>query len=89
MTEVPKSFISSGTRSQIKIDKLEQQLIEAEKANFNLKNENTELKEKLNLVTEELRELKLKKGNSNFFFNRSSRRKRGMASNPLFIQGIS
>ena len=63
-------FISSGTRSSKKINELEQQLIEAEKVNFNLKNENAELKEKLNLVTEELRELKLKKGNLNFFLKR-------------------
>ena len=48
-------------------------LIESEKSNSSLKlekielaNENAELKEKLNLVTEELRELKLKKGNSIF-----------------------
>ena len=32
-----------------------------------LENENADLKKKLNLVTEELRELKLKKGNSKNF----------------------
>ena len=76
MTEFSKSLVSRGTRSSSKkqIDQLEQKLIESEKANSSLKlekielaNENADLKEKLNLVTEELRELKLKKGNSNFF----------------------
>ena len=77
MTEFSRNLVSSGTRSSSKksINQLEQKLIESEKANSSLKlekielaNENIELKEKLNLVTEELRELKLKKGNSNFFF---------------------
>ena len=81
MTEESKSLVSRGTRSSSKkqIDQLKQKLIESEKANSSLKlekielaNENADLKEKLNLVTEELRELKLKKGNSNFFLNRSS-----------------
>ena len=75
MTEVSSSLVFSGTRSSSKktIDQLEQKLIESEKANSCLKlektelaNENAVLKEKLNLVTEELRELKLKKGNSIF-----------------------
>ena len=76
MTEFSRNQVSSGTRSSSKksINQLEQKLIESEKANSSLKlektelaNENADLKEKLNLVTEELRELKLKKGNSNFF----------------------
>ena len=76
MTEFSRNLVSSGTRSSSKksINQLEQKLIESEKANSSLKlektelaNENADLKEKLNLVTEELRELKLKKGNSNFF----------------------
>ena len=46
MTKVSKSLVSSGTRSSSKkkINQLEQQLIEAEKANSNLKNENADLK---------------------------------------------
>ena len=76
MTEFSRNLVSSGTRSSIKktIGQLEQKLVESEKANSSLKlenielaNENADLKEKLNLVTEELRELKLKKGNSNIF----------------------
>ena len=75
MTEESRSVVSRGTRSSSKkaITQLEQKLIESEKANSSLKlekielaNENADLKEKLNLVTEELRELKLKKGNSIF-----------------------
>ena len=76
MTEESKSVVSIGTRSSSKktINQLDQKLIESEKVISSLKlekielaNQNAKLKEKLNLVTEELRELKLKKGNSNFF----------------------
>ena len=72
MNEVNRSLVSSGTRSSSKkkIDRLEQKLIESENANSILKlekielaNENADLKGKLNLMTEELKELKLKKGN--------------------------
>ena len=75
MTEESKSVVSRGTRSSSKktINQLDQKLIESEKVISSLKlekielaNENADLKEKLNLVTEELRELKLKKGNSIF-----------------------
>ena len=62
MTEV----ISSNTRSSSKkeIQRLEKKLSESEKANSILKIENMELKEKLDLVTSELREIQLKQGNS-------------------------
>ena len=65
MTEV----ISSNTRSstQKKFQKLDEKLSEVEKDNSNLKienfelmNENSDLKEQLALVTSELRELKEK-----------------------------
>ena len=61
MTEV----ISSNTRSSSKkeIQRLEKKLSESEKANSILKIENMELKEKLDLVTSELREIQLKQGN--------------------------
>ena len=68
MTEV----ISSNTRSSSKkeIQRLEKKLCELEKANSNMKIENLELatenkdlKEKLDLVTSELREIQLKQGN--------------------------
>ena len=62
MTEV----ISGNTRSSSKkeIQRLEKKLSESEKANSILKIENMELKEKLDLVTSELREIQLKQGNS-------------------------
>ena len=62
MTEV----ISSNTRSSSKkeIQRLEKKLSESEKANSILKIENMELKEKLELVTSQLREMELKQGNS-------------------------
>ena len=60
MTEV----ISSNTRSSSKkeIQRLEKKLSESEKANSILNIENMELKEKLDLVTSELREIQLKQG---------------------------
>ena len=62
MTEV----ISSNTRSSSKkeIERLEKKLSESEKANSILKIENMELKEKLDLVTSELKDIQLKQGNS-------------------------
>ena len=68
MTEV----ISSNTRSSSKkeIQRLEKKICELERANSNMKIENLELatenkdlKEKLDLVTSELREIQLKQGN--------------------------
>ena len=62
MTEV----ISGNTRSSSKkeIQRLEKKLSESEKANSILKIENMELKEKLDLVTSELKDIQLEQGNS-------------------------